>query len=157
MVSGTSDKFVHVVPSEKAPLKVSSHLLFALDGLEQSLEVALAETTRAVALDDLEEHGRPVANRPREDLKQIALVVAVHEDAESAEVVQLLVDLTHPLGHLVVVLLGNVEELDPTLAQCRDATDDVARGHRDVLGAGALVVLDVLLDLRLALPLSRLV
>src|SRR5215218_3988393 len=119
MTSGTSDEFVHGLPSEKQawqgrsergvperhasergrrqaklrsrqtgtnleemPLKVSSLLLFALDGLEQGLEVALTEAARAVALDDLEEDGRPVAERLCEDLEQVALVVAVDEDAE---------------------------------------------------------------------------
>ena len=49
------------------------------------------------------------------------------------------------------------QELDAALAQRRDRADDVARGHRDVLRAGAVVELEVLVDLRLALALGGLV
>src|SRR5919108_4704871 len=138
-------------------LEVPSLLLFALDGLEQCLEVALSEAAGAVALNDLEEDGGPVADRLREDLEQVALVVAVDLDAEPAQVVDLLVDLADPLWHVVVVLLRDVQELDAAFAQLGHAAHDVARGHRDVLSARAVVVLDVLLDLRLALALGRLV
>ena len=61
--------------------EVAAALLLALDGLEQGLEVALAEAERAVPLDQLEEHGRAVPDRPGEDLQQIAVLVAVDEDA----------------------------------------------------------------------------
>src|SRR5919106_6360321 len=96
--------------SGEVPLKVSSLLLFAFDFLEQGLEVTFAEAARAVALDDLEEDRGPVADRLREDLEQVALVVAVDQDAEPAQVVDPLVDLADPLGHVVVVLLGDGEE-----------------------------------------------
>jgi hypothetical protein len=61
-------------------LQVARGVLLALDRLEQGLEVALAEAARAVALDDLEEDRRPVAERLGEDLQQVALVVVVDED-----------------------------------------------------------------------------
>src|SRR3712207_2426511 len=66
--------------------EVAAEGLLTLDRLEQRLEVAVAEAARAVALDDLEEDRRPVADRLREDLQQVALVVAVDEDAEPLEV-----------------------------------------------------------------------
>src|SRR5690349_18949599 len=57
--------------------------LVALDGLEQRLEVALAETVVALALDELEEHR--AEQRLREDLQQqarlAALRVAIEQDA----------------------------------------------------------------------------
>ena len=40
----------------------------------------------------------PVAERLGEDLQQVALVVAVDEDAEPAQVAQVLVDLADPLA-----------------------------------------------------------
>ena len=43
--------------------EVPSPVLLALERLEQRLEVALAEAAGAVALDQLEEHRRPVADR----------------------------------------------------------------------------------------------
>src|SRR5690606_40109531 len=50
--------------------QVAAPLLFPLQGLEQCLEVALAEPAGAVPLDQLEEEGRPVLHRPGEDLQQ---------------------------------------------------------------------------------------
>src|SRR5690349_22571492 len=104
-------------------LEVAALGLLALDRLEQRLEVAVAEAARAVALDDLEEDRRPVADRLREDLQQVALVVAVDEDALLAQVRELLDDLGHPRRDLVVVGLGDREELDPAPAQRRDRAD----------------------------------
>src|SRR4051794_28806233 len=138
-------------------LQVAALGLLALDRLEQRLEVPVAEAPRAVALDHLEEDRRAVADRLREDLQQIALVVAVDEDALLAQVRELLDHLGHPRRDLVVVRLWDREELDAAPAQRRDGADDVARGDRDVLGPRALVELEVLVDLRLALALGRLV
>src|SRR6478672_417275 len=64
-----------------AASEVAAELLLALDGLEQCLEVALAEAEGAVALDELEEHGGPVAEGLGEDLQEVAVLVAVDEDA----------------------------------------------------------------------------
>src|ERR671933_693016 len=138
-------------------LQVAALGLLALDRLEQRLEVAVAEAARAVALDDLEEDRRAVADRLREDLEEVALVVAVDQDALLAQVGELLDDLWHARRDLVVVGLGDREELDASAAHLGDRADDVARRHRDVLGAGAAVELEVLVDLRLALALGRLV
>src|SRR5690606_37741973 len=55
--------------------------LLALDRLEECLEVALAEPERAMALDDLEEHRGSVAERLGEDLQEVAVLVAVDENA----------------------------------------------------------------------------
>src|SRR5918996_3099235 len=138
-------------------LEVSSPVLLALDRLEEGLEVALAEAASAVPLDDLEEYGRTVSDRLREDLQQVALVVAVDEDAEPLQVLDVLVDLPDARRHLVVVLTGDREELDTALPQGGYASHDVPGGERDVLRARAVVELDVLVDLRLALALGGLV
>src|SRR4051794_28906410 len=134
-------------------LEVPAQLLLALDRLEQSLEVTVAESARAVALDHLEEDGRAVAGRLREDLEQIALVVAVHEDAEPAEVLHVLLDLADALGGLLVVGVRRAQEVDPACLEALDRLDDVARRDRDVLRTRAAVELEVLVDLRLALAL----
>ena len=70
--------------------------LLAFDGFEKRLEVALAEALGALALDDFEEHGRPVHHRLREDLQQVALVVPVDQDAEVAQRLEVLVNLADP-------------------------------------------------------------
>ena len=100
-----------------AHLEVPPQLLLALDRLEQGLEVAVAEAARAVALDHLEEHRRPVADRLGEDLQQVALVVAVDEDPEPPQVLEVLLDLADPLGHVVVVGVRRRQELDAARAQ----------------------------------------
>ena len=58
-------------------LQIPAGGLLALDRLEQRFEVALAEGARAVPLDHLEEERRPVLRRLREDLEQVAVLVAV--------------------------------------------------------------------------------
>src|ERR687885_2998264 len=104
-------------------LQVAPLGLLALDRLEQRLEVAVAEAARAVALDDLQEHRRAVADRLREDLQQVALVVSVDEDAEAAQVREVLVDLPDPGGDLLVVGVGRAQELDAPLPHRLDGLD----------------------------------
>src|SRR5258708_4517657 len=60
--------------------------LVALDGLEQRLEVALAEAAGATALDDLVEEGGAVTDRTGEDLQEVSVLLEVDEDAEPAQV-----------------------------------------------------------------------
>src|SRR2546423_4712034 len=115
------------LPSTRNASEVPPRRLLALDCLEQGLEVALAEAARAVPLDQLEEDRRPVAERLREDLKQVALVVAVDEDAEPVQVVDRLGDLAHAAGQLVVVRVGGAQELNALLPERLDRTHDVAR------------------------------
>src|SRR5205807_4032442 len=57
-------------------LQVAACGLLALDGLEQRLEVALAEALAPFPLDDLEEQRRAVGDGAGEDLQQIAVVVS---------------------------------------------------------------------------------
>src|SRR5205814_3543861 len=98
-------------------LEIAAERLLALDRLEQRLEVAVAEARRAVALDHLEEHRRPVLRGLREDLQQVAVVVAVGQDAQPAQVVPALVDLADALRRLVVVRLRRREEQHAALLQ----------------------------------------
>jgi non-specific serine/threonine protein kinase len=134
-------------------LKVAAALLLALDRLEEGLEVALAEAERAVPLDELEEDGRPVADRLGEDLQQVAVLVAVDQDAALAQFLDGNPDLADPLPqHRVgVVRVRRDEELDAAGAQRVHASADVGRGERQVLHARAAVELQVLVDLRLLL------
>src|SRR3954451_16651667 len=90
-------------PSPCSASEVPPRGLLALDRLEQRLEVALAEAARAVPLDQLEEDRRTVTERLREHLQQVALVVAVDQDAEPAQILDRLGDLAHALRQLVVV------------------------------------------------------
>src|SRR5689334_21214901 len=87
--------------------------LLPFDRLEQCPEVAFAKSQGApAALDDLEEKGRPREDAFREDLQQVAIVIAVDQDAQAFERCLVLLDLAHPLVELgVVIRLRDLEEL----------------------------------------------
>src|SRR5207249_12131929 len=90
-------------PADQGPLKIPSEGLLAFDRLEQRFEVPGSEAAGAAALDDLEEERGPVLDGAGEDLEQIALVVAVHEDAQALEVAVALEDLPDPARGVRVV------------------------------------------------------
>src|SRR5574340_683589 len=73
-------------------LQIAAQRLVALDSLEQRLEVALAEAPRAFPLDDLEKDRRTILHVLRENLEQVAIVVAVHQDAEVSQLADVLID-----------------------------------------------------------------
>ncbi len=74
-----------------------------------------------------------------------------------AQVCVVLLDLADALADVVVVGIGRVEEDHAALLHRLHRPDDVVRSQRDVLGTGATVELEVLLDLALALADGRLV
>src|SRR5699024_8546296 len=139
------------------PSEVAATLLLPLDGLEQCLEVALAEAQRAVPLDQLEEHRRPVAQRLGEDLEQVAVLVTVHQDAALLQLLDRHPDLADPCPQLrvLVVGVGGVEELDAVGPQRVDTGQDVPGGDGQVLCTGAAVELQIFVDLGLPLAHSR--
>jgi hypothetical protein len=74
-------------------LEIASQRLFALDRLEQRLEITGAKALRAFALNDLVKQRRPVLYRPCEYLKQITFVIAVNENSELLKRSNVFVDL----------------------------------------------------------------
>src|SRR5919107_1818333 len=124
--------------------EVAAPLLLALDRLEECLEVALAETERAVPLDQLEEHGGPVAGGLGEDLQQVAVLVAVDQDAAGLQLLDRHAHVADPCPQLrvLVVRVRRGEELDALRAEGVHAGDDVAGRDGEVLGAGAVVELE---------------
>src|SRR3954467_951329 len=92
--------------------------LIKLDGLEQSLEVALAEALVALALDDLEEDRAD--HILGEDLQQQALALgrsAVHQDLAFFELGDALVVAFDALGEQLVISVGRVLEGDAAGAE----------------------------------------
>src|SRR5712691_1727895 len=138
-------------------LEVPALGLLALDRLEQRLEVADTEAARTVPLDDLEEEGRAILDRSREDLEEVALLVAVGLDAELLERLDRHPDVADSFAQRRVVLMRQAEELDPALVQLPDGPDDVLAPQSDVLAAGHPVPVEELLDLALLLAGRRLV
>src|ERR671927_175813 len=88
-----------------ASSEVAAPFLLALDRLEECLEVALAETERAVPLDELEEDGGPVAGRLGEDLQQVAVLVAVDQDAALLQLLDGRADLADAGAQLRVLVV----------------------------------------------------
>src|SRR6478752_3518519 len=131
--------------------EVAAALLLALDRLEQRLEVALAEAEGAVTLDQLEEHRRAVLDGAGEDLQQVAVLVAVDEDAALLQLLDPHADVADALPQLGVLVVGvrGREELHALGGHRVDRGQDVVGGQRQVLGAGATVELEVLVDLAL--------
>src|SRR5262249_1660441 len=138
-------------------LEVAAAGLFPLDRLEQGLEVALAEPLRAVPLDQLEEHGRPVLDRLGAHLQQVAVLVPVGEDLLGGQFGERYSGLAHLAFELLVVGVRGVEELDSCGLHGTHRGRDVVGGQRDVLHPGAIVELQVLVDLRLLLARCGLV
>src|ERR1700680_1153270 len=124
-------------------LQIAACRLFALDGLEQGPEVTLAEALAALALDHFEEQRRPVADGAREDLQQVSVVVAVDEDVEIVQPVEVFVDALCARSQRGVVLVGRGEKLDPALLHLADRLHDVIGVDRDVLHTRAAVVIEV--------------
>src|SRR6266851_1395745 len=141
----------------KMSLQIAAEGLLAFDGFEEGFEVAFAEAAASLALDDLVEDSRAVFYWSREYLKHVAFVVAIDEDAETLEFFDGFVDLADAVLQLGVVGVGDGEELDSLLLQPGDGIEDVGRGEGDVLDAGALVEVEVLLDLGLAAAFGGLV
>src|SRR5947207_9557437 len=138
-------------------LEIAAECLLALDRLEERFEVSFAEAARAVALDHLEEERRPVLRRLREDLQQVALLVAVGEDPQPLEIVPVLADLTDAGLGVEVIRIRSREEVDALVLERLDCAHDVVTEECDVLHARAAEVLEVLVDLALALALGGLV
>src|ERR1039458_4225463 len=138
-------------------LEVAPRRLLTLDRFEQRLEVAFAEALAALALDDLEEERRTVADRTRENLQQVAVVIAVDEDVERTQPIEVLVDAGGAVTERVVVGPRGGQELHTAVAHLLHGARDVIRVHGDVLDTAAPVVVEILLDLRLLEPDVRLV
>jgi len=138
-------------------LEIAPQGLLAFDRFEQCLEIAFSKPAGAVPLDHFEEERRPILGRLGEDLEQVALLVAVGEDAQTLQVVVVGVDLADTLLEVVVVRGRSLQEAKTALLELLDSCDDVVGRQRDMLDAGATVEVEVLLDLALALALGGLV
>src|SRR5260221_4750500 len=144
-------------PSVRDCSEIAPQRLLALDRLEEGLEVALAEAARALALDHLEEDGRPVLRVAGEDLQQVAVFVTIDQDAQPRQRGDRLIDLAHAPFQVSIVARDAGDDLHALAAHALDGRDDVLRDHGDMLHAWAAIVVQILFDLRLALAMRRLV
>jgi len=142
--------------------QVSASCLFSLNGLEQGLEVSSSESFVAPSLDHFQEQGRPVLQRPRKDLQEVALLVIVDEDLVLLQDGDVLLDIETHLGgpfsdHIVVGVRDLIQELDSSCLHPLHCLDDVVSPHGDVLDSRTTIVLHILLDLTLPDAVSWLI
>src|SRR5688572_4095756 len=161
---GTGDGGWHdreISPVTRLPSPVQSEIastrLFSLDSLEQGFEVPFPKTLRAFPLNDLVKQRRTVLHRLREDLQQVAFIIAIHEDSEVPQRTEVFINGPDPFEQRVVVDRRHAQELHATVTQGGYARDDVIGRDGDVLYARATVELEILVDLRLLLAGGRLV
>ena len=138
--------------------RLPREVLLALDGLEQRLEISLAETAAAFALDDFVEQRGAVFHRLGEDLQHVAFVVAIHQDAE------LLQARRWARRSCRCALPGRRSRCRARAETRRPASRSVATVSMMLSVAmamcctpGPLIELQILFDLRFALALGRLV
>src|SRR5689334_22456065 len=127
----------------------AAHLV-ELDALEQRLEIALAETLVALALDDLEEDRSD--HILREDLQQQALSLrwrAIHQDAALLELRDALLMAFDALRQQLVIGVGRVLEGNAARRDDVHRFVNIRSAERDVLDALTLILAQELLDLAL--------
>src|SRR3989442_10489140 len=121
--------------------------LVELHGLEQRLEVALAEALVAFPLDDLEED-RADGGFGEDLQQQPAARAAIDQDPAPLQLLERLAMVRQALADHLVVGVRRVEQLHARCAQLIDGGINVAAMHGDVLDALAVILLEILLDLR---------
>lgn len=102
-----------------------------------------------MAFDDLEEHGGTISDRLGEDLKKIAVFVAVDEDASLLQFLDRNSNLSDTRAQfgILVIRSRSGEKLDSFVDQSIDCSEDVAGRKREMLSAGTLIELEVFVDL----------
>lgn len=161
--------------------QISTKGLLPLNCLEERFEVTSTEAGKVVSLDDFNEDSRTIHEVLSrhisideeidlethmdtylgEQLKKVATLVEVNQDIQASNRLKVLLeDETGFLEtglHINVICLGHLDELDTSSFEVGDIPDDVVGVEGDMLHAGTVVKVDVLLDLGLLFTLGRLV
>src|SRR5436853_1967329 len=132
-------------------LSIAAPYLLALDGFKECFDVAATKPPRALSLNDLVKEGRPWMHRLAKDLQKIAPLVAVNENAQAAQGLNLFRDVTDAGFEMIIISAGRRRELDASLAECPDRGDDVVGQEGDMMHATAAVVCEIFFYWRLAL------
>src|ERR1700675_2351798 len=88
-------------------LQVPSSRLLHFDRFKQRFEIPFSKSAAALALDDFEEHGRPILHRLRENLQEVAFLVAVHKYTERPQLCQRLLHRPDPRRQQIIIRVGN--------------------------------------------------
>jgi len=124
-------------------LQVSATRLFQFDCLEQRLEVALAETAASLALNNFKEQRRPVFNGLGENLEEVPFLVAIHENAETLNLLERLFERAHPIAQNVVVDVWHAQEFDSVLLQAIYGEEHILHLQCDVLHSRTAICFEI--------------
>src|SRR6202044_993622 len=141
----------------KTKSEIPSRRLLSLNGLEQSLEVTLAKAATPLPLDDLVKDSRPILYGTRKNLQHVALVIPIDEYPKTFKLLNRFVDFTDALLEGGVVTVWNRKKTDAMVLHLGHGRHNVIRRQRHMLNPRPLVEIEVLLNLRLASALRRLV
>ena len=135
--------------------KVSALALLLLDRDEETLEVTGPEAVVVPSLDDLVEESRAVLHWLGEDLQQVSLFVVVQQDLVLLKRIDVLSHFDSHIGQVlsdvVVVGVRNAQEFDSSGRQGSHSFDDGFSLQGDMLCSCAVIVIDILLNLRFLL------
>ena len=139
--------------------EVTSSSLLNLNRFEQTFEISCTESLMIVSLNDFKEQSRSVLNRFSEDLQKITLIVIIYENFKLLKGFNVLVNLyasmLQAFTKSLIIGIRNCQELDSSIFQCRDSLNNIWSRKCYVLNTSTTVVINVLLDLRLPLSISR--
>src|SRR5260370_42106286 len=138
-------------------LQIPSSRLLHFNRFKQRFEIPFSKSAAALALDHFEEHGRPILHRLRENLQQVAFLVAVHKYTERAQLVERFLHRPDPRRQQIIIRVGNAPKIEPVALQFAHRVHDVLALQRDVLRPRSSVGLDVFLDLALVARRSGLI
>src|ERR1700685_2515016 len=125
----------------------AAHLV-EFNRFKQRLEITLSEALVALALDDLEKYRSEDIGR--EDLQENAILRrTINQNAPPLKLGQVLLVARNPARHTVVVGVGRILEDNAAGPQAIDGAVNVIRRQGQMLNALALVLLQILFNLRL--------
>src|ERR1700732_5064902 len=84
-------------------LQIPSSRLLHFNRFKQRFEIPFAKSAAALALDHFEEHGRPIFHRLRENLQEVAFLVAVHKYTERAQLCQRFLHRPDPRRQQIII------------------------------------------------------
>src|SRR6202165_179106 len=138
-------------------LQIPSSRLLHFDRFKLRFEIPLAKSAAALALDDFEEHGRPIFHRLRENLQEVAFLVAVHKYTERPQLCQRFLHWPDPRRQRLIIGVGNAQKIEPVALQFADRVHNILALQRDVLRPRSSVSLNVFLNLALVARRGRVV
>src|ERR1700686_1728755 len=106
-------------------LQIPSSRLLHFDRFKQRFEIPFSKSAAALALDDFEEHGRPIFHRLRENLQQVAFLVAVHKYTERPQLCQRLLHRPDPRREQIIIRVGNPQKIQSVTLQFAYRVHDI--------------------------------